>query len=416
MSKKTKIIILNNFFTGYGGAEKALLNISSIIGQIYEIFHFSVNKKPYFIENYPYSSYFPEYFDYRKLSLSNIKRIFKIFYNFEAKQNLEKMIDKINPDFAFIHNIHYHLTCSVVDACKEKKLPVILFLHDPRFFCPAGMLCYGDTYCSKEFCIKGNPINCIVHKCKQGNLKGSILSALNFLFIRSKNVLDKADAIICPSRAIYELAVRSGAKKEKLHVINHFIDKKSLETKAEYSNNNYFLYVGRLDREKGVHFLLSAMKSLPKNIALHIVGTGSESQNLQNQAAELNLSTVKFLGYLEGKELENEYKNCIATIQPCNWFETFGLTVIESFLYGKPVIASSIGAIPEIIENDKNGILFEPANIEQLGKAIKYLHNNPKKAYEYGKNGREKVETDYNSEIFLEKFTKLITAQIIQQN
>lgn len=408
-----KIIFINNFFTNYGGAEKSYFKISKILEkQNFEIYYFATDKKPYFIENYKYSHFFPKFKNKRNLFLGNIKNIIYSFYNFKAKRKLEKYLKEIKPDFIMIHNFLFYLSPSIFDACKKYNIPVLMYIHDPRLFCPGGMLAYNDKYCHDEPCLKGNPISCIKNKCKHSKLSSSVISSLNFLFNRNQNIYDKCKSIICISEALKDLAVKSGVPAEKIKVINHFIDDKEFKIIPNYTNENYFLYVGRLDKEKGVHFLIDAMKNVSSEVKLHIVGDGYEKDNLIRQAEKLNLNNVLFKGHLNGDELENEYKNCIATILPCNWFEAFGLTNIESFVYGKPVIASNIAAISEIIDDEINGILVPPANPKALTEAINKLYYNPELVVKMGQNGRSKAEEKYTQEVYWSKFEKEILNKI----
>jgi glycosyltransferase involved in cell wall biosynthesis len=405
-----KILHINNFFTKYGGAENSFWKISNFLkNKGNKIYYFSTDKQPYFIANYEYSKYFPQYKDKRKSSI--IKDIINIFYNFEAKHNLENYLKKIQPDLIITHNILFHLTSSIFDACKKFNIPIVMYIQDPRLFCPGGLLAYSDKYCYEEPCITGNPISCIKNRCKLSSLKASIITSLNFIFVRNQKLFNKCDAIICLSEALKNLAVRAGAPAEKIKVINHFIEDEKLLIKPVYKNENYFLYVGRLDREKGVHFLIEAMKNVSSAIQLHVVGDGCEKENLISQKESLNLNNIKFLGHLNGQALEEEYKNCIATVLPCNWFEAFGLTNIESFLYGKPVIASNIAAIPEIIDDGVNGILVPPTDINALSAAIEKLYYNPDLVVQMGKNGRNKVEKLYTTEIYWDKFSKEILSK-----
>lgn len=408
MIKDKKILLINNFCAPFGGAEMILEKTSQLLSKTNSIQFFATNKQPYFNNTPSNAEYFPQYVDIRSLKISNLNKIFSFFYNHKAKSNLKKLINLTKPDIAIIHNIHYHLTCSVIDACYEKKIPIILYLHDPRFFCPGGLLFFKNQYCDKEYCIKGNPIMCIKNKCKMGNLKNSILSALIFSFNRYKNFLNKAHVIICPSNAMKELAIRSGVDKNKLKVINHFISQDQIDQTAtlEIKDKNYFLYAGRLSKEKGLDYLIEAIKNLP-HIKIHIAGKGEEEENLKNKVKKYNLSNVKFLGYLDENKLKEEYINCTATILPCNWMEAFGLTIIESFLYKKPVIGSRIGAIPELIDHNQNGILVEPGNIQELKDAIRTLHQNKALAKQLGQNGRIKLEKIYSEKEFLNKFINL---------
>lgn len=410
-----KILYINNFFTEYGGAEQVMMITGDLMRQKgHEIYYYATGKQPYYEENYEYSKYFPPYSDKRKLDIKDIQGISSTFYNHIARKNLLEYLKEVKPDVVNVHNLHFHLTYSVLDACKEAGVPVAMYIHDPRMFCPGGTLSYGETYCSEETCIKGNPIDCILKKCRFGSLKASVFVALDAIFARKLNIQNKVEKFICPSNAICELAARAGLPKEKLVVINHFMSHDELAITPKYDNKGYFLYVGRVDREKGVHTLIEAMKNLPKYIGLHIAGKGHELENLQNMAMELGLSNVIFKGYLNGEELNAEYSNCLATILPCNWFEVFGRTLLESFLRGKPVIASNIAAIPEIVEHNINGFLFEPKNVEQLSQAMNTLIKEPQKVVEMGRNGRLKVEKSYNSELFYEKYSELLIKLILK--
>lgn len=193
---------------------------------------------------------------------------------------------------------------------------------------------------------------------------------------------------------------------------NNFVDDSKFDIKPVFENKGYFLYVGRLSKEKGCHYLLEAMSKLDDKVELHIVGYGNEEENLKEQAKKLNLKNVHFLGFRTGSELEEEFKNCIATILPCNWFESFGLTIVESFVYGKPAIASKVGGIPELVENNETGIVFEPGNVEELTLAINRLSTNPELAVQMGQKARIKAETLYRQDLYYSKLIEIYNSAI----
>ena len=189
--------------------------------------------------------------------------------------------------------------------------------------------------------------------------------------------------------------------------IPNFLDRDMYNTVPNYNNRGYFLYAGRLVKHKGVQYLLQAMKELPRNIEIHIAGTGEFESELKHYKNEYNLNNVKFLGHLTREQLFNEYQNCIATLVASNWFEIFGLVNIESFINGKPVIASNIGGIPEIVEHNVNGLLFEPANIDQLKNCIMTYWNNPELVVQHGKNGYQKARNNYSEDRYYEQIIKI---------
>jgi len=365
----------------------------------HEVYFFATNKKPYFEEDYAYNRFFSEYTDYKSLDMrSSLKYLLKPFYNYEARDKLDNFLDIKRPDIIHCHNICYHLTPSIFEPCKKRKIPIVMTLNDPRLMCPGGTLLFkNSTYCHEQYCISGSSLHCLINKCRNNSLKASFIATAENLFNRIKRFYDSVDVFVCPSNAMRDLAINSGIDPDRLIVLNNFIPETISSAKPEYGNKGYFLYTGRLAAEKKVDHLIEAVSMLPE-IKLHIAGTGPEEENLKKLTRELNAFNVKFWGFLSGKQLEQEYKNCIATVLPCDWFETFGLTIIESYAYGKPVIASRIGAIPELVENYKNGILFDPGNIKELASAINRLYTDKHLVAEIGKFNRNQALDLYTLE------------------
>lgn len=408
-----QILNINNFFSNYGGAEQIAYKIALLLeAHGHNQSYFACDKKPYIFQKLINTSHFAAYSNKRTLNLFKSGETFKSIYNLEAKQKLSHYIEQTVPNIILIHNFLYNLTPAVIDVCGKSRIKTILFLHDVRIFCPGGLLAYKDTYCHAEPCIKGNPTACIVNRCKMNKLMPSLFAALNAIFLKHKNIFDKVTYVICPSQAMYDLALRAGVIKDKLVVINHFLsnDNFSLPQKIRKSETeqDYFLYVGRLDQEKGVHFLLQAMLKLPKSVKLRIVGDGYEKNRLEEFAHLNHLDNVIFCGKLSGEDLWSEYQNCIATVHPFNCFESFGLTILESFLFSKPVIASNLGAIPEIVGDGINGILVEPAQPALLASAINNLNNDRNYARQLGQNGYEEVKQKYSEDIYYLKLMELL--------
>ena len=103
----------------------------------------------------------------------------------------------------------------------------------------------------------------------------------------------------------------------------------------------------------------------------------------------------------------------MAILCPAIWYENMPNTVLEAFTYGKPVIASNLGCFPEIIDNEVNGLLFEPKNSFDLSEKIKILVSNKDYCKELGKNGREKVEKVYNVEQHFNKLKEIFDGEVL---
>ena len=414
-----KILFLHNYFHIKSGSNSIMFQEAELLKKNgHGVYYFCTDKKPYYDENYEFLEYFPKHIDFKNLSfLEKITNFYKPFYNPEAVKKLGMFLDKIKPDIIHEHTTSFHLTPAVLNECYKRKIPVILTIHGPGFLCPSGTLMLGQKkLCEKIYCKGLNKHNCLINKCIEDNLINKLFKISIYSFYEMMGFYKRISAFICPGESFMDFTAKTGINKNKLNLIQNFAGKKYLEIQPEFkTNNSYFLYVGRLEKEKGVNFLTNAAKLLPEEIEIHLVGNGSEKDLLKRFAEKHSLRNIKFQGFKSGLELEEEYRNCIASILPSNCFEAFGLTIVESFCFGKPVIASNIGGITEIIDNYENGILIKPGNVEELANAIKFLYENPKKAIEFGINGRKKTELLFIPEIHYEKLIKLYS-KVVKEN
>lgn len=398
-----KILIVDAFFSPVGGAEKIAYSTYKMLeNHGFDVYYWATNKKPYY-EHLDYSKYFTKFVGG---FVNYVKNPLRYYYNIQAMRDFYDFLTIVKPDLIHIHSL-FTLSFSLIDVCKN--IPTIMTIHDGSFVCPSANLMYKNKFVCNNICTKNmNILSCIKNKCSKGMLEPSIRHTLLY-FIKMRNINKKIDKFITPSNALKNLVINTslGIPRTKICTINNFLNQNELSIVPNYINNGYFLYIGRLSKEKSVITLLQAMSELPRDIKLHIVGTGPEEENLKKYAEENKLHNIEFLGFKTGADIQDEYQNCIATILPCNWFEIFGMTNIESFANGKPVIASNIGGIPEIVEHNVNGLLFEPANVEQLRECILKYWNNPELVIEHGKNGYKKVLTHYTEDIYYEKLIKI---------
>ena len=359
--------------------------------------------------------YYPEEYNTPKKYLTNI---INYFYNFKTKKKIKDFQQKYKPDIVHCPCLEISsLTHSVLKACKESNIPIVYTIHDAGLLCPSTTLMRNKTKnCNPIRCTKYNKLPCIIYNCSRDferNLRISFLSFLNNLI----NYLNFVDIFITPSKALRELLLNSylNIKEDKIVSINNCLTQNDYVVEPNFSNKKYFLFVGRLSFEKGVETLLNAFKTLPSDIELHIVGKGPLEQKLKKFVIKNKMNNVIFLGFMNKEQLLNEYQNCISTILPCNWFENFPTTNMESFINGKPVIASNIGGIPEQVEDNITGLLFEPTNIEQLKECILKYWNNPELVIQHGMNAYKKTKTLYTEERYFSELMK-VYEKVINEN
>jgi glycosyltransferase involved in cell wall biosynthesis len=169
-------------------------------------------------------------------------------------------------------------------------------------------------------------------------------------------------------------------------------------TEPSGSKGAYFLYYGRLSIEKGLDILVEA--AIKANISLKIVGTGPLMEQYKNSSFD----NISFLGYKQGKELWDLVTNASFIVVPSVWYENNPLTIVEAYSFGKPVIGSKIGGIPEIIDETKTGYLFEMGNHEELAIILEKAKNISDLKYnEMSKNARQFAQTHFNPDIHYKK-------------
>ncbi len=160
---------------------------------------------------------------------------------------------------------------------------------------------------------------------------------------------------------------------------------------ASGKDEGYVLYLGRLSPEKGVETLLRAHASSGVSWRLMIVGTGSLLSDLQRR-----FPSAEFTGHLVGAELEAAIKGAAMIVVPSEWHENSPLSVLEAMAHGKPIVASNIGGIPELVREGKTGLLFTPGNVSQLSNNIASLLGNRSLREFLGRNARSVVEAEHS--------------------
>ncbi len=388
-----RVIFANNYYYLRGGADRVFFDeIKLLETNGYQVSHFS----RHFEKNYSseYSRYFPPNFEYlNAIGIDKISAALKLIYSIECRKYFGNLLEIFKPDIVHAHNIYGRLTTSILDEGNRRKVPVVMTLHDYKLICPSYLLFHNGCVC--ERCKGKRFYHCVIQRCHKKSITASIVYTVESYF---NKIFDKDKTVryfICPSRFLREKHLQAGISEKRLIYVPNFIEPKNFT--PDYTHDNYILYCGRLSREKGVLTLLKATKSL--DIILRIVGDGPMRDEYERFVRENRMNNVVFEGYKSGDELKNLWKRAVFIVFPSEMYENAPMSILESFAYGKPVIGSNIGGIPEMIIDGETGLLFTPGDSEELRGKIGYLLSNPSIITEMGKKAREKVEKEYNPEI-----------------
>ncbi|MBN3041187.1 MAG: glycosyltransferase family 4 protein [Candidatus Omnitrophica bacterium] len=387
-----KILLINKFLYRRAGAETSFLDTARLLsskGHEVILWGMDDKKNP---EN-KYKNFLLKGIDYNKpLGLfQSFKAGLDLLYNFKAKNQIKKLISRIKPDIAHIHNIAHQISPSILDSLYEFKIPTAMTLHDYKLFCPNYRMFTQERYCDE--CKNSRFHRCFLNKCVKDSYPKSLLTSLEmFLHHNILKIYDKVNTFTSPSLFLIQKARDFGLKKEIIHH-KYFMDAKNCRPSYD-CKEKALLYFGRLSSEKGIMPLIETVKSLKVN--LRIAGGGPLKEEIEKKIKNEKINNVFFLGYKEKKDLDQEIGSILFTVVPSLWHENSPFAVLESFVKGKPVIASNTGGIPELVKDMKTGLIFNPQNTKELGNKISFLYNNPGLVKEMGQRAREFIEEEFD--------------------
>ncbi len=360
-----RVLIINKFHYKKGGAERAYFDTARILAE-------NGNEVAFFSMEHPNNegstceSFFAspvDYLDDQQSFFSKAKAGLRIIWNFEASQKLEALIQEFKPDVAHLHNTYHQLSPSILWTLKKHRVPIVMTLHDYKAVSPNYSL-----FAQGKIWFSTSGWRCLVDRVVKDSLVKSAVCAVETWLHRLIRSYAKVDRFIAPSRFLIKTYKELGFPYLIQHVPQP-LDPFPLPP-TEFGTGEYFLFVGRLSPEKGVETLLQAFAQLP-NEKLVIVGTGPEEVALKEYQETQGLSNVVFLGFQTGETLDDIFRGAKAFILPSVWYENMPYVMLEAFSFGKPVIGSNLGGIPERVQDGSNGFLFETGNAESLRSAIK---------------------------------------------
>lgn len=301
-----------------------------------------------------------------------LQMISRSVYSFEVKRAIKKIIQDTQPDLVYVLHYVNKLSPSVIRGAKEMGLPVVLRLSDYFLLCPRFDFFYRSKVC--EDCLSRGLISCIKKRCIKDSLFASVIRVYSMKIHKLIGIYKDIDAYIAPSEFIKEKLSVNGFDGSKIYHIPTFTA--GSISAEEPSVGDYGLYFGRITEEKGVDVLVQAYEQL-EDSRLVIVGddTTSEGTALKAYVKKRKLSNIEFMGFKKGPELESIIKKSRFILIPSLWYDNLPNTALEAFLYSKPVIASGIGSLPELVTDGYNGYLFGPGNVRELMGLIKRMQD-----------------------------------------
>lgn len=300
---------------------------------------------------------------------------------------------KVNkPDIVHFQNTFPLISPSVFYAAKKNSLPVVVSIRNYRLFCLNGLFIRDQKVC--EYCFgKTPPWPGVLHSCyRKSRMQSAVVASMLTTHRILHTYRKKIDLFITPSKFSREKLIQSGFPKEKVFVKPNFI----MDPGVRESIGEYVLYVGRLSIEKGIQSLIQTIRENPL-IPFVIGGDGPFAETIYDLSK--SVQNLIYWGQLDRDKVFTMIKGARFLVFPSICYETFGRVAIEAYACGVPVIASRIGAITEIVNDQETGLLTIPRDSEDLSKKVNWLWNHPEDCKHFGQNARTNYIINYTPEI-----------------
>ncbi len=297
--------------------------------------------------------------------------------------------------------IHYH-NVSLMGGpgiLREGRAAKLYTAHEYWLMCPTHVLFAFD----REACVQRKCLRCTIHAKRPPQMwrYTSLLA----------DCISHVDRFLMPSRFALEQHKAAGIDAP-MTVLPNFVPVAPSESEFEtVSERPFFLFVGRLEKLKGLQDMVELFRHYEKADLL-IVGDGGYRETLETLAQ--SVPNVKFVGHVHPSMIAAYYAQAIAVLVPSLCYEVFPLIPTESFLHGTPVIARRIGALTEVIEESRGGFTFESQ--DECMAAMEQLRTNPQLRQEMGEQGRMTAESDWTTVPHLERYMEIVEEVIEQRS
>lgn len=323
--------------------------------------------------------------------------------NPQSAARVRHAIQDAQPDWIHLHNLWFTLGLSALRACREAPAPVMMTLHNFRLLCPGGTLLRPEgSVCPTPSC--GGGLRCLWHRCYHHSLLATWAAGRMALRgWRERLWQDAVDLYAVPSAFVREMFLRHGWEPDQVRVVPHtcadpLAGRGGAGTRHPQSPTPLLVYAGRLSGEKGIRVLLAAWRKVAEAVPearLRILGDGPLREELEDATGGMG---IEFAGRCPRETVIDHLDEAWGLVQPSICLETFGLTLLEALALGRPVVASRIGALPELVLEGETGLLVPPGDVEALTRALLTLLRDAKLRRRMGEAGRVRFESTHNEQ------------------
>jgi glycosyltransferase involved in cell wall biosynthesis len=314
----------------------------------------------------------------------------------KAALEIEAIIVRKRPDVAHFHNSFPQISPSGYWVCKRLGVPVVQTVHNYRMICVRGDFFRDDHIC--EDCLRWKtPLPAILHRCYRESLPQTMAAVGALAVYQLLRTWTKlVDVFVALTEFGRMKLVEAGFPPGKIVVKPNFVYPDP--GVREDISTDYALFAGRLSPGRRILTLLDAWEKIV-SIPLLIVGGGKGEEFIRNTVEHGSVNNVRMFGPAQRKELLELMKRAAFLLVPSEWYETFGMVIVEAFACGVPVLASRLGAMAELIEDRTTGLFFSPGSVDEIRATVAWALHHPEELRQIGGNARKVFEAKYTAEV-----------------
>ena len=366
-----KVLLVNKFHYIKGGSETYYFSLGDLLEKRgHQVIWFSMKDD----RNLPcaQSKYFVNNLDFNASGnpVKSAGAALHLLYSREAGRKFARLLDDEKPDIIHLNIFQSQLTGSIVDEAYKRHIPVVYTAHDLKSVCPNYLMMHHQNVC--EQCLGGHYWHCFANGCMKASKVKSLLASMEAYVYKLRKTYRKIDYVITPSFFYKNKLEAAGIYRCPIEHVRNFLPEGTVYEKG--SRGDYFLYFGRLAREKGIHTLVKAFSKAHVEEKLFIVGAGPEEERLRLMVKKLGMEDkILFLGFKSGDELKEIVANALCVCLPSEWYENGPYSILEAQALGRPAIVSDYGGLPELVEDGKTGFITEAGNAFDLTEKIEKM-------------------------------------------
>lgn len=312
-------------------------------------------------------------------------------------RSIRRAVQRFKPDVVHAHNTFPLISPAIFHAIGNRAARV-LTLHNYRLFCPAAIPMRAGQVCTE--CLDHHTVwPGVQHGCYRNSRLATLPLAANIALHRRLGTwIKQVDAFIALTEFQRQRMIAAGLPAERMQVKPNFYP--GAPAVVPWTERcPCAVFAGRLTTEKGVESLVRAWllwgAEAPE---LRIIGDGGLRGELERLAATKPQVPIRFLGQLAGEAAQAEIARAQLLVLPSEWFETFGLVVLEAAAFGTPAAVSDIGPLPFIVKHGVSGVVFAPTNPQSLLAEVRRAWDTPGLLERLGQGARAEFAAKYTEE------------------